>query len=547
MTFLTRDRHTERPRLNTAAHEELAGSRLRHSRLTAGALAALLGALLTWFFPIGLAVRLVVVAGLFLAGMFLPLLTADRARRWALDWIARHSGLAYESYLELSSRSGSQPPAAVQDDQDLAAVLEERAYLATRSLPQPSFTPYYLPILAVTALLLFLPQLNLGGLFPSGAGGSATPAGTPPSQEAAPAAPTEPEREPDTEESRIPFNPTESEPAQLPEENDAAQEGEEAAAEQFLQALREQRELESTGAAGTQDAADAEPGGAGPDDGAGEEAAAAEPGQAQAVDGREVEREEVSSASPESPEPRASGGQSQAQGQEGEQDGQESGGLQERPLVEREGQEGEPARRDSVTPAQDGESTEEGEEGGSDGAAPQGQDEPAPAGPDESGEAAQAGDQGEGQEDEPQEGEAPVPQQAQGEAGEEGEGTTTLQGSGDGQQGPEGDGQSGQAPSQDDGVAGNDDEASAGGAGAGAAQPQPPGLAAQGEGDIAFLPGRRGEGESSPGGEVRIPGSPDADLPLGRESGFYREEVERVIREGRIPLEYQEVIRNYFR
>jgi hypothetical protein len=66
-------------------------------------------------------------------------------------------------------------------------------------------------------------------------------------------------------------------------------------------------------------------------------------------------------------------------------------------------------------------------------------------------------------------------------------------------------------------------------------------------GQPLFLEGDLRSGPLAPGGAVQLPGSDQAEPPGGAASETYQREVERAVSEGRIPLEYQEIIRNYFR
>lgn len=66
-------------------------------------------------------------------------------------------------------------------------------------------------------------------------------------------------------------------------------------------------------------------------------------------------------------------------------------------------------------------------------------------------------------------------------------------------------------------------------------------------GEAEALRGRLGVGPETPGGAIRLPGEADGPLPRGEAGAAYRRELERAVTEGRIPVEYQEIIRNYFR
>ena len=66
-------------------------------------------------------------------------------------------------------------------------------------------------------------------------------------------------------------------------------------------------------------------------------------------------------------------------------------------------------------------------------------------------------------------------------------------------------------------------------------------------GEQDFLEGILGPGLENRAGTIQLPGSGEVDLPSGRSAGDYARAVERAITEGSIPVDYQEIIRNYFR
>ncbi|UCH24577.1 MAG: hypothetical protein JSV66_11545 [Trueperaceae bacterium] len=69
----------------------------------------------------------------------------------------------------------------------------------------------------------------------------------------------------------------------------------------------------------------------------------------------------------------------------------------------------------------------------------------------------------------------------------------------------------------------------------------------QAGGDFEFLPGRLGFGPQTSGGAVRLPGSDQVEIPLGSSPGSFQSAIEKAVTEGDIPVDYQEIIRNYFR
>lgn len=62
-----------------------------------------------------------------------------------------------------------------------------------------------------------------------------------------------------------------------------------------------------------------------------------------------------------------------------------------------------------------------------------------------------------------------------------------------------------------------------------------------------FLEGVLRPGPESRGGSIRLPGSTDVQLPPGTSTDTYTRAAEQALTEGNVPLEYQEIIRRYFR
>jgi len=65
--------------------------------------------------------------------------------------------------------------------------------------------------------------------------------------------------------------------------------------------------------------------------------------------------------------------------------------------------------------------------------------------------------------------------------------------------------------------------------------------------DPEQLEGTLEQGVINTGGQVRLPGDDDVTLPGGSAPAEYQRGVERALSEGRIPVEYQEILRSYFR
>lgn len=203
---------------------------------------------------------------------------------------------------------------------------------------------------------------------------------------------------------------------------------------------------------------------------------------------------------------------------------------------QRPGESGEPREAQNGEQSGEGETAQNGE--GQRGEPREAQDGPGEQG--EQGEGDEAGEPAEGQGDEA----------AQGQAGQE-DGEAAAEG--DAQEAQPGDAEGRAA--QQAGAPGNEDgrpEAGESGEGAGDSPGSPP----LGDGnrlepsnqDPEQLQGRLNNGPSNLAGTVRLPGTQQTAAPSGgsTSAGFSRAE-ERAITEGRIPVEYQDIIRNYFR
>ncbi len=68
-----------------------------------------------------------------------------------------------------------------------------------------------------------------------------------------------------------------------------------------------------------------------------------------------------------------------------------------------------------------------------------------------------------------------------------------------------------------------------------------------GIGSPELLSGVLGDGPESTAGTVRLPGSDEVQLPSGTSTAPYRSAAEEALTEGDLPLDYQEIIRRYFR
>lgn len=111
------------------------------------------------------------------------------------------------------------------------------------------------------------------------------------------------------------------------------------------------------------------------------------------------------------------------------------------------------------------------------------------------------------------------------------------------QAGPDGgDGDGAETPGFGDGAG---DSAGGGPGPQGTAAPERLEAAAGREPEL--LEGQLGSGPVNLGGDVRLPGFSDVELPPGAAAGDYGRAVERSLSGGNVPLDYQEVIRDYFR
>ncbi|MEX2540376.1 MAG: hypothetical protein WD314_01160 [Trueperaceae bacterium] len=445
-------------------HLRLARARDRHRHLTISALVALAGALITWAMGLDFAVRALTVAAAAGAAWLVPLAGSDT---WALRWIGRRTGLAYQTALETTIATtvdttvdNTVESEVASDRYGMKGALLERAKESVVGVEEPRHSAWWLPVLALAAGALLLPALpnvsfsgpNVGGSQPA----NGSPVGTP-------------ERG----------------------DEDAEQQGEPELPEQ-------ERSRVDPGTAG----AGADPGAADGDfgeDGAAGEREALERFLRNVRERPQVEREERQ-------EPGGGAGDAQ------------EGARRERTREAAEGD--EPRAGDELRRGAD-EGSEDGQEGEDQGEGEQG------AGEDPGNPFAEAG-----AEEPPEDGD---------ESGESGE-----QGAGDEDRTPGAEESGEPGPGRADDGAG--DEAGLG-EGAGG-QPSPERASEAGErreGETLFLEGDLRSGPITPGGTIQLPGSDDADLPEGAAPESYRREVERAVTEGRIPLEYQEIIRNYFR
>ncbi|HEX7022036.1 MAG TPA: hypothetical protein VF171_04195, partial [Trueperaceae bacterium] len=67
------------------------------------------------------------------------------------------------------------------------------------------------------------------------------------------------------------------------------------------------------------------------------------------------------------------------------------------------------------------------------------------------------------------------------------------------------------------------------------------------QGQLESLQGRFRGGPSTIGGQVLIPGLADKPLPEGQAATGFRHALEKAVTEGRIPVEYQQILRDYYK
>ena len=494
-------------------HQKLARRRAWQQRLVYGGLLALLASLVAWLVGASLALHLGLVALAFALGLGWRFgETNRRAERWAFSWIEDRSGLAYLSAHEL--------PDTATDG--LAGAVRVQAAKAS-TLDTPPLQPWALPLLVLALVLALAPHLALPALrAPFASSGTAQPDTLPDTlptpgettlesdattQDAAttdaasapadgtpgdPNTPASPETAPDAERS--------FDTATGAEQPDAAG-GEQAALDRFL----EETEAAEVSPMETQ---------------RGPSQSAAPTGRTQTqrsgASGEPGEGEQPGSSSPDAAsgadpttdantDPNATPDESAQTAGEGERT--ESGPSSQEPESEgeRAQQQGDPGRSDAD---EEGDVTEQGPETPNEqpGTAESQRAEAASAESDRQNESqARTGEptvqRGATSEDSDE-----ITQDIQdGQSSERGgtRGGAEVEGSRERLGGPE------RAPER--------------------------------------ITGIRGDGPTTAGGEALQQGQAPDTLPRTGTPESYRRAAEEVVREGRIPLEYQEIVRDYFR
>lgn len=464
-------------------HERLSRKKLWHWRLHVCSGAALLASVVAWALGLPLGLHAALVAASFALGFLWPI---RAVAPWALGWIESRAGYSYRTALELTL-NGRNDPFGFAD-----AVRERAAARAARlELEPPTLQPWWLPALVLALVLLLLPSMGFGG---SGLFGT-PPSASPPAPPASPPAVLE-ETEEALEEEALEEEPTDDAARAEDEDDQPAQE--EAADPTRDDAEPEDHQLEQE-----VDAPEA----------------AEDPGDSETLS-RFLEEMRDS--------PRADDEQDVAELSEAERairedvDREDGVDADSAEVLERgDAAEGEPEAGEEA-PGDD-EALAEAEQRLADTVddaeadAGEGLDETDDAAGEPAADELAAEDDGVGPDDALSEAEAP--------AGDEHG-----------------------APDEDMLAEGEDELGD--GAGSLPSPPQPtPGLEPEEleDRDVEHLPGRIGEGPSTVGGEVRLPGTPNGDLPEGEAREQYERAVERAVTEGRIPVEYQEILREYFR
>lgn len=419
-------------------------------------------------------------------GFIAGLFARRRMQSWALSWIRERSGLSYETALEQRSRA---------DDFGFSETLQQRATEEVSRLAPPKYQVWWLPMLAVALGLAFLP------LIPSVAE-LAPPFNRPTTTTPTPTATNQP-------------NP--SEPNQ-PTATEAANEP--------IEANSSASPMSSTGETNASDLNN--PGGPSNTSANQNNQNADEAALERFLDNLQ-ENEPTPSDSPDvdlsSVMPQQSQGSPSSNEDNASRPRNEQTNPFERPGEQQEGQSG--ANQNSEQGQGEEQEQNEGAQN-QQGQQPQSQADPAQS------------EQGQGEE-----------QTSGGEdQSEQGEGVGNPQSTGqEGEQNQEGSGQNSSAQGE-----GNEQNSDLGqnAEGAGSLPGNPTGQSEEVVGESQqspeFLQGRVDEGLNNTAGTVRLPGETSQTVfPEGSAPGSFSRAEEEALTEGRIPLEYQEVIRNYFR
>ena len=505
-------RQQETPGPRFSLHRHLARGRAWRSRLFICSSVALGVSFCAWLVGLPFTLHLIALGVGFLAGFAWPL---KRSEPWALGWIDEHAGLSYRTALERPSQ---------EDPYGFSQALSAQVERTTRRLEPPAAQPWWLPLLALALSFAVLPALNFPGGLNLGSGSGAAspnaraPEGAQRTEEGTLAPAENSEEETAAGDAQPELERTFDAPGEDPAsgENGERSEGqgtESDTLERYLDSLEGQDEgRNDTQAGNTQpDGAernpfsrgDARPGETDPQGGEG--------GEQRGQQGQQDQRAQQNQGEQGNAGSEAQGNSGQADQEQGNQEGEQAGQSEGRAPAETE-------------PPQEGER----QAGGSAGTPSEQEQEAQEDAPQQ----AQGESQGE-QEGQPQEeGQASG---AQSEEGNPSEGESAQGGSAGSQEGEqEGSGLEGEATDGSGSLPSEASESSEGRLDGPQSGPE-------------LLEGQRGEGVTNRAGETLAPGSDDVTIPNGRTAAEYERAAEEAINEGRIPVEYQNILRDYFR
>jgi hypothetical protein len=473
-------------------HERLASRRLWFFRLVTASASALIVSFVLWLIRVPLTWHLLGIALSFIAGLFVQ----RPMKTWAIAWIRERVGLSYETALEQSLSKNA-------DAFGFTDTLRQRATEEASRLTPPNYQAWWLPLLAIAFGLAFLPLIpsipNLPTTFsgqpatiPTPAPSNQTANTVEPSPQTTPQTVAEP---PSTGQPPSPAN-GETETSQLSEvapsstgnPNSNSQSADQEALGRFLDNLRESEQPQ-------QDAPDTDLSSVMP----------------QSSGNQSSNEDRASRPRSEQTNPFARPGQNQAdEAQSGkDQSGQQNANENAQTGDAQQGQDEQNQGQEQQAQSDDGQSDSQSETAGSS-SSDQGEQGQDTFGDSEKGAEEQSAQQSE---------------QGSGENGVKAEGTGSEQSSDSGQNAEGAGSLPGAATAQ------STEEVT------GSSQQNPD-----------FLPGQLSEGTNNIAGTVRLPGETGQTVfPEGSAPGSFNRAEEEALTEGRIPLEYQEVIRNYFR
>ncbi len=480
-----KDKAQPKPETLLRLHERLASQRLWFFRFVMASGLTLVVSFVLWLARVPLTWHLVGLAVSFGAGLFIH----RPMKAWAISWIRERVGLSYETALEHGE----------QDTFGFADTLRQRASEEASRLTPPKYQAWWLPLLAVALGLAFLPLIPSLPTLPTALSPQPTPTTTPTTSNQTPNT-VEPSLQTQAQAAAEPPSASpssaraegETEASQLDEVTGSSgaapsqnnQSADEEALGRFLENLRENEQ--------PQDQA--------PDvDLSSVMQPSSRSGQASDEDRASRPRSEqknpfAQAGQPEEPTEGQSADETN-QGSEESQGQQQSEQNQSQESQAQENQAQEQAQQEQAQNQDDA-----GGEGSAEALAEQNQGQ---------GEGTQQGEQG---------------QEGGGERGTNAEGMGSQQDSNSGQNAEGAGSLPGTPTAQSTEVTGTSQQ------------------------NPDFLPGQLSGGPNNIAGTVRLPGEAGQTVfPEGSAPGSFSRAEEEALSEGRIPLEYQEVIRNYFR